>query len=889
MEKEPSILDVNVKQKCVYAIPLWLRDLQIKAAIQRTKRRLGDDLEPGAQYPLRNEPIAVVCFGPSLNQTWEKIRDFKYRITCSGAHKFLSERGIIPTWHLDVDPREHKALLIGKPNVETKYLIASTCHPKLFDHLEGFEVILWHIFADEDEAARTLPRGEWALTGGASAGLRAMSMARFLGFTQLEIFGMDGNEGPTGKHADKHPNQAKDHSLCNYEGIEYRTTPAILECARETFRELDAMPDVKATFHGEGLVQSMAKKYEPKPRSKMILAFSRPELISPEYRELNTRLHRQEPKYGVSGQKRAATVLKIAESMKTQSLLDYGCGKGLLAKNIPFPIWEYDPCIPGKSELPRPAELVVCTDVLEHVEPEKLLFVLEDLKRCVLKVGYFVINTKPAAKTYANGENTHLIQKPREWWEKQLGKFFTIAKTEVAGDELHIVVGPQTANINGQGPRITEIKNGSLVCKFYTPNDATKWRADTVLAKEPVTTRWLNSLPVGEVFFDVGANMGGYSVLAGTRGVRVFAFEPESENYAILVKNLELNGLEPSAYCVALSDKPGLGSLKISQPGAGGSCHEFREVAKGQGCYAVTLDEIVATKVIPSPDHIKIDVDGLEWRVIKGAQQTLRNGVKSVLVEVNAQDKNHLDMVRSIQEMGFEYDPVQVADSTRTEGAFKGVAEYLFRKSIVKATFEPTIDFTRAMLHEKPFKWLYLENVFPTDFYSELRARLPADYTPIADSRGVHGYPQRFTAAPTDPFWTSLFARLRNGRLKRQLCDIFGVGNPDLLKDECLLIRDIAGYHIGPHTDSPAKVITVLFYLPPDESLTGAGTSIYEPLKPGFTCEGGPHYPASDFRIVETMAFKPNSAFAFLKSNNSFHGVEPCTGTRDVLLYDIRV
>jgi hypothetical protein len=114
------------------------------------------------------------------------------------------------------------------------------------------------------------------------------------------------------------------------------------------------------------------------------------------------------------------------------------------------------------------------------------------------------------------------------------------------------------------------------------------------------------------------------------------------------------------------------------------------------------------------------------------------------------------------------------------------------------------------------------------------------------------------------------------------------VDNPESLKDECLLIRDVAGYHIGPHTDSPQKVITVLFYLPSDESLVGAGTSIYVPRDSSFTCEGGPHYEAKDFVINYTMPFKPNSAFAFLKSNNSFHGVEPCEGTRDVLLYDIR-
>jgi Methyltransferase domain len=122
--------------------------------------------------------------------------------------------------------------------------------------------------------------------------------------------------------------------------------------------------------------------------------------------------------------------------------LDYGCGKSLLAKALPWPIWEYDPAIPGKEESPRAADLVVCTDVLEHIEPEKLPFVLDDLRRCVKKVGYFLIHTGPAAKKLSDGRNAHLIQKSRDWWEKKLGKFFTIGKVIDNPPEVVVVVGP---------------------------------------------------------------------------------------------------------------------------------------------------------------------------------------------------------------------------------------------------------------------------------------------------------------------------------------------------------------------------------------------------------------------------------------------------------------
>ncbi len=441
--KEIKYLDPTVKQEVSYCIPLWQRDLQIAHAIKRVSKRI----EPSEGT--RDDPIAVVCYGPSLQDTWEQIREFKYIITCSGSHKFLVERGIIPTWHVEVDPRPHKVELLGPPHKDVIYLPASACHPKYFDHLEGYDVRLWHVFDSGEDAARVLPRGEWAITGGSNVGLRAMTIARFFGFTNQHIFGMDGCEGKVErhKHAGPHPlHDDTDYSYCEYEGKTYRTMTNLLECARQTFHELDQMPDVKATFYGEGLVQAMSRNYvrKPVPKGAALIAFNRPELISAPYRELSQKMHDSNPLYGVGGAQHMDTVLRIAKSINSICILDYGCGKGMLAKSLPFPIWEYDPAIPTKAEPPRPADIVVCTHVLEHIEPDKLFAVLEDLKRCVRRVGYFVIHTGPAAKTLPDGRNTHLIQQGKDWWEKKLSKFFTIGTVIVKGPLLHIVVGAKT-------------------------------------------------------------------------------------------------------------------------------------------------------------------------------------------------------------------------------------------------------------------------------------------------------------------------------------------------------------------------------------------------------------------------------------------------------------
>lgn len=431
-------LDFETKYKTQYCIPLWLRDEQILSACKRPYPRI-----QGVES--QDHPVAIVCFGPSLRDTWEKIRDFKTVITCSGAHKFLIDRGVIPTYHVEVDPRAHKIELLGTPHPDVTYLPSSTCHPDYFDHLDkhGAKVVLWHVFTNDEEAYRVLPRGEWALTGGSNVGLRAMTIARFFGFKDHHVFGMDGNQRDT-KHAGPHPIQDKaGYSTVTYEGVEYKTTPAMLESAKQTFHEIDMMVDVTATFYGEGLVQEMAKRHtKTKQPNAGYLGFAAPELISASYREMNTKLHHDRLDYGVGGGRHVPTVVKLAESLKTTSVLDYGCGKGYLGRAMPFPIWEYDPAITGKDTTARPADLVVCLDVLEHIEPEKLEFVLDDLRRVTRKVAYFVIHTGPSSKTLADGRNAHLIQKPMKWWNKHIGRHFHIGKVWPQGVLLHYVVAP---------------------------------------------------------------------------------------------------------------------------------------------------------------------------------------------------------------------------------------------------------------------------------------------------------------------------------------------------------------------------------------------------------------------------------------------------------------
>lgn len=825
----------------------------------------------------RAEPVAVVGFGPSLQKTWEELRGFKYIVTTSGAHKFLIERGIIPTWHVDVDPRAHKIALLGDIHPDVHYLPCSTCHPNYFDKLVEAKahIDLWHCFSTEAESLRILPPGEYALTGGCDAGLRAMAVARFMGFVDQHVFGMDGCAVDEVGHAGTHTNAMKKFLDLEYppgSGTIYRTAPNLMEVAKTVPHEVDMLKLDRYQFYGEGLVQAIMSEHKPKPPKKSNIAFIKPVLITPEYKDLNRRLHEERPDYGTSGSKYAPTVLKLCEGLKTTSVLDYGCGKGTLANNIPFPIWEYDPCVPGKDEQPRAADIVVCTDVLEHVEPSRLTDVLGNIASLTKKVAYFVVATRPAKKTLPDGRNAHLIQKPAVWWRDTLARHFEIGQVFDSGPgEVQIVAGPKK-----DGDGIQRVEHKGTTSKFYVPNDTVAWRVKTLLTKEPCTIGWIDSFKPGEVLFDVGANMGGYSIMAGRKGVKVYAFEPEAQNYALLCRNMTLNAIDGRAFCLAMSDKAGPSTMYLTSQQAGGSCHSLGEKVGPdleardgieQGAFAYTLD--MATEGLGvRPDHIKIDVDGFEHLVVSGGVGVLATA-KSLLVEVNTNLIAHQGMLKALASMGFEFDQAQVDAAMRKDGPFKGCAEYIFRRlTEQERKFLDAVE--AAKVETKPFPHIVLTGV-------ELGIKTPDDheYRALEEVRGTSGYKQRRTA--------SVDTWLISGRFRAILERKFGV---KAKTEEAFLLRDSHGYQIPPHTDTPAKVMTALFYLNDAEE----GTSLYEPRKAGFKSTDGLHLPREKFKKVTTIPFKAGTMLAFARTDDSFHGVEKFTGDgfRDILCWNAK-
>jgi hypothetical protein len=224
-----------------------------------------------------------------------------------------------------------------------------------------------------------------------------------------------------------------------------------------------------------------------------------------------------------------------------------------------------------------------------------------------------------------------------------------------------------------------------------------------------------------------------------------------------------------------------------------------------------------------------------------------------------------------------------------------------------------------APIRAFPYPHCFVQDVFAPDFYAELQRNLPDPEVmiPILEARQIKGYDERFVlelhkpehlaTLPDDKrqFWQDAAKWLVGGssgqlgllgQLMMQKFQPFVLnrfkGNLNGVKfyDEAYLVEDITNYKIGPHTDSSVKVITLLFYLPKDESQLHLGTSIYLPKDRNFRCDGGPHYPFEWFERMATMPFRPNSLFTFVKGDTSFHGVEPVRDAdckRWLLLFDV--
>lgn len=212
---------------------------------------------------------------------------------------------------------------------------------------------------------------------------------------------------------------------------------------------------------------------------------------------------------------------------------------------------------------------------------------------------------------------------------------------------------------------------------------------------------------------------------------------------------------------------------------------------------------------------------------------------------------------------------------------------------------------SHAPVRQDPFPHFYLDNVFPEQFYQELIGSFP----PLIHYKNSHPYPERYKLSLSQAelknlplnhrlFWSRFAKSIYSKEFLLKILDKFheqvskrlGPNFSDNVYPSVILTSDRDHYSISPHTDVPAKVITLLFYLPENHDQKDLGTALYCPKDLSFTSEGHEHYEFESFIKIGKAPFLPNSVFGFLKTNNSFHGVEPIgkqVKGRNLLTYTI--
>jgi len=183
----------------------------------------------------------------------------------------------------------------------------------------------------------------------------------------------------------------------------------------------------------------------------------------------------------------------------------------------------------------------------------------------------------------------------------------------------------------------------------------TRYRSDSFSTKEPTTLTWLEAITKNSVLWDVGANVGLYSVYPAKRnGIKVFAFEPSVFNLELLARNIFLNDLQQLITIVptALSEAQGPNLFRMSTTSWGGALSNFGGDFDQHGdklksnfeyvTLGITMDQAVLQLGIPAPQFIKIDVDGIEHFILRGGLETLKT-VESVLIEIDDCFKEQAD------------------------------------------------------------------------------------------------------------------------------------------------------------------------------------------------------------------------------------------------------
>lgn len=192
---------------------------------------------------------------------------------------------------------------------------------------------------------------------------------------------------------------------------------------------------------------------------------------------------------------------------------------------------------------------------------------------------------------------------------------------------------------------INTVSHNGINIKFLITNEITDYRAKSFAYKEPKTLKWINSFENNKCFWDIGSNVGVYSIYSKliNNSLNVISFEPSFKNLNILSENLKLNKIskEITVFSLPISNTQSINDFILGDDVDGGANSSLYPVNYNEKLYqnsyrtmSISIDTLITSFNLPRPYYIKIDVDGNEMNILKGINNYY-NDIKEILVEVD--------------------------------------------------------------------------------------------------------------------------------------------------------------------------------------------------------------------------------------------------------------
>ena len=234
---------------------------------------------------------------------------------------------------------------------------------------------------------------------------------------------------------------------------------------------------------------------------------------------------------------------------------------------------------------------------------------------------------------------------------------------------------------------------------FFVPTQVTQWRVETFFTKEPETLEWIDSFNDNKkiIFWDVGANIGLYSIYAALKysDIEIISFEPSTSNLRILSRNISINKLEEKIKINQLPLTKGQNQYLMFEESEfieGWSMNTFGAGIDFEGksmqpknrykIFGTNINYLIENNILSIPNYIKIDVDGIEHLILEGASDHLDNSeIRSMSIELNENFKDQVNSVLKIMDKSnFRFKNKKHASMFDNSDKFSKTFNYIFEK-----------------------------------------------------------------------------------------------------------------------------------------------------------------------------------------------------------------